>query len=213
MNCNVKPVFLSLFLFFGIINLLYAQEVKNLETEIARLKNESKSGTTRQKHSALYELGTLYKLTGNFKDAGDAFHEAALSIPNERDDAALLESASCKIAVGDFEGAESSIKIVLLTNKGNGMEIALARLLQAEVDAFFRDDTAVLEILLEDSALSAYKSQIYYILFIVKGDRKFESALIKEFPESPEARVLTSAPGGNIGGSGNPMWLLFQGMR
>jgi hypothetical protein len=193
---------------------LSAQESASLETfsfqtETARLRELISSPETapRQRHNLLVELAELLRLSGDNEGAATVWKDAAVAVPGERDDRAVLERAACLMAIGEWDEAAAAVRLVLLTSRNAPGIILRAKYLAAQIEAFTRGDTVALEFYLDDPDYASLKPSIYYTLYIIARDETYKNRLITEYPASPETRLLTDDtipfPGA--------MWLLYPG--
>jgi hypothetical protein len=195
---------------WGAVNgALWAQDSFSFQAETVRLRAQiALPGTdARQKHDLLVELAELLRLSGDNAGAALAWHDAAYAIPAERDDRALLEEAACLMATGEWEGADSAVRLVLITSRNSPGLVIRAKYLFAQIEAFRRGNIEALRFLLDDPDYSALKASIYYTLFVITREAGYRERLIAEFPESPETRLLTDDATPFPGA----MWLLYPG--
>ena len=181
-----------------------------LALEIQKLEQSLKSQLTSeraQKHETLLRLARLHQLSGNPDAAADAWREAAYAQGERRDDAALLESASLFISLGEYDKAAEAVKAVLF----NGQETRLvkkARYLGVLMETFRSGDSRVLRALAEDNDFLEYRSGIYYTLWRLSGEDPWKTKLASEFPQSPEAWILK---GENVQAAAGAFWFLYPG--
>jgi hypothetical protein len=188
---------------------LSAQDTFSFQAETARLRGlvESSPDNTRQKHDLFVELAELFRLSGDNEQAAAAWKDAAFTLSGARDDRALLESAACLMAIGEWAEAQAAVHLVILTGANTGELMLRAKFLAAQIEAFTRGDTTALTYYLTDPGYAALKPSLYYTLYIITKDETYKTSLITEFPASPETRLVTDDtmpfPGA--------MWLLYPG--
>jgi hypothetical protein len=161
----------------------------------------------RQKRDLLVELAELLRLSGDSENAAKVWREAAEAVPGERDDGALLESAACLMAIGEWDAAASLAQLVLLTSRAAPEVILRAKYLAAQIEALARGGTTALEFYLTEPEYVHFKPSIYYTLYIITRSEEYKSRLITEYPASPETRLLTDTSSPFPGA----MWLLYPG--
>ncbi|GHV20366.1 hypothetical protein FACS189494_03990 [Spirochaetia bacterium] len=182
------------------------------EIQSAQEKLVSSDLTAQDKHDAYTKLGRLFRLAGNIEKAGEAWENAAFALPEKRDYAALLESAACSMAMGDWEKAEKSVKFVLLTVRGDKRSFDRAKYLNAQIDAFKTGNYVILNSYTDDPEYASVRPQLYYTLWKLSGDNEYKVKLITEYPESPEARSIFAASDANVvRASSSAYWMLFPG--
>jgi hypothetical protein len=159
-----------------------------------------------QKHDALVRIAKLNQLSGNKEKAAQAWYDAAYTDKSKRDDAALLNACRIYIALGEYEKAESGARTIVLSNPGEAI-LAQARLLQAQLEAFKKDDPQPLIPLAADPTYATQRPEIYYTLWQISGSSSWKNKLLSEYPQSPESRMASGA----IAQASTPQWLLFHG--
>ncbi|GHU55442.1 hypothetical protein FACS189442_3030 [Spirochaetia bacterium] len=193
-------------------------EIQNIEKT---LNTSALSGSGR--HEALVNLARLYELSGSIEGAAQAWAVASVADPANRDDLALIRSAACYAAMGEWEKAEDAVKMVLLTG-WDKQTLLRARLLGAQIGAFrsgaangaiggINGAGAVLAALLDDPDYGEFKAVICYTLWKTTGDDTWKNRLAAEFPRSPEARIADGTDGGAISAAPTAMWLLIPGRQ
>jgi hypothetical protein len=199
----------SLFCLYLLLAVLpiVAQEGFSLQAETARLREQISTETaSATKHILLAELAELLKLSGDNENAATVWHDAAYAVPGERDDRALLESAVCYMAMGEWETADSAVRLVLITGRAGSPLFVRARYLSAQIEAFTRGNVDALLYLAADPDYASQKASIYYTLYMTTKDTAYRVRLRSDFPDSPEAR-LTEGTAAFPGA----MWLLYPG--
>jgi hypothetical protein len=179
-----------------------AAEIQNIEKTL-----EALSGAERRE--ALSRLARLFRLSGNVEAAAKSWTDAAFAEPGRRDDGALLESARCLAALGEFEKADANIKTVLLTGRESAV-LVRARLLGAQIEAFRTGNPQVLSSLLDDPDYGDQKAAIYYTLWKISGSDTYRARLLAEYPASPEARI-SGNEGNAVSVSPSALWFFFPG--
>jgi len=173
--------------------------VNSLDSEIARTKTalSKQNITDKEKHDNYMLLGRLLKLSGDVEGAASAWMNAAYSERKNRDDNALLESAACYIAMGEWNKAEANVNIVLLTVKDNRALFQKARYLAAQIENFRDGNEFALQEMIRDPNYAAYQPSIYLTLWRLTKNANYKSKLLNLFPESPEAKILLSESAAN----------------
>ena len=186
-----------------------AQDSFSFQAETARIRAEIAlpEVDARKKHDLLVELAELLRLSGDNEGAALAWRDAAYAVPTERDDRALLEQAACLMALGEWDEADSAVRLVLITSRNTPGLVIRAKYLSAQIEAFRRGHIEALRYLLDDPDYTSLKASIYYTLYVVTRDAGYRTRLVAEFPESPETRLLTDDTTPFPGA----MWLLYPG--
>ncbi|GMO37529.1 MAG: hypothetical protein Ta2F_13780 [Termitinemataceae bacterium] len=171
--------------------------------------------TAQQKHDAYAKLGRLYHLEGNIEESAAAWEKAAFAVPEKRDDIALLENASCLMAMGEWEKAEASVKLVVLTSPADSRNFLRAKYLNAQIEAFKNGDITILDTFVDDPAYAPVRPALYYTLWKISNNNEYKAKLITEYPESPETRTLFVDSGAVETISAYPAahWMLFPGKQ
>jgi tetratricopeptide (TPR) repeat protein len=209
-------IFLFLVSCFSFLSVLPAQDfgrVGSLAAEIQRLDAviQDIKADEAAKKSALNEKAQLLEMTGNIEEAARIWNEAAFVTSNNRDDEALLRSAVCFAAMGEYSQSDAALKTILLTGK-NTETLKAARYLAAQIEVLRNGEKGfpVLLSFLNDAEYSSSKPGIYYLLWKVSGNESYKSTLIADFSESPEAQ-LARDDNSAVTQTITPMWLLFPG--
>ncbi|MDR2767003.1 MAG: SPOR domain-containing protein [Treponema sp.] len=174
---------------------LLAAEIQSVEQ---KLGNASLSAAERK--GALLAMARLFELSGNIEGAAKAWAEAARAAG--ADYAALLRSAYCLTALGEFEAADASALAAL---RGNRDLEASARCLHGYIEALRTGNTAPLRELLGDAACRERYPGIYYGLWRIAGDADARAALLRDFPQSPEALIARDT----VNPAPTAFWLLL----
>ncbi|AEF81213.1 SPOR domain-containing protein [Leadbettera azotonutricia] len=200
------PIFILIFS-LGAIPFLDAQSPATsnsvlLASELEKLEK----APPMEKHDALVRIARLSQLSGDKEKAAQAWYDAAYTDKSRRDDAALLNACRMYIALGEYEKAGTCVGAILGSNQDPGM-LARARLLQAQLEAFEKNDPRPLAPFIADPAYAAQRPEIYYTLWQISGSSSWKSKLLAEYPQSPESRMASGA----IAQAATPQWLLFPG--
>ncbi|MDR2182467.1 MAG: SPOR domain-containing protein [Treponema sp.] len=158
---------------------LLSAEINSIEQ---KLGNPSLPAAERK--GALLAMARLFELSGNIEGAAKAWAEAARAAG--ADYAALLRGAYCLAALGEFEAADASALAAL---RGNRSLEPGARCLHGYIEALRTGNTAPLRQLLNDAACRERYPGIYYGLWRIAGDAEARAALLRDFPQSPEALI------------------------
>jgi hypothetical protein len=169
---------------------LAAQGSFSTEIDAVRSSLEKLHTGAKEKHDNYARLGRLLQLSGDVSGAAEAWMSAAYAEGGTCDYAALLESAACYIAAGEWEKADANIKIVLLTARGAEQLVIRARYLAAQIEAFRNGNSVILHALAGDPDYKAAEPAIYLTLWKLEGKDEYMAKLLTEFPESPEARAV-----------------------
>ncbi|GHV83571.1 hypothetical protein AGMMS50212_09110 [Spirochaetia bacterium] len=167
----------------------------------------------KERHAAYSRLGRLLYLLGDIESSAHAWEQAAFAIPDKRDDMALLESASCNVAMGELSKAEASVKLVLLSVRGDKRVLLKAKYLNAQIEAFRFSNPVILDAYLTDPEFVYVRPALYYTLWKITGSNEYKTKLITEYPESPETRILFVNSGAVqiVHAAPAAQWLLFPG--
>jgi tetratricopeptide (TPR) repeat protein len=178
------------------------------QVEIAR-----PSASSSEKHDAYVLLGRLLHLSGDIEGAAEAWNAAAYAVEGSRDDTALLESAACYLAMGEWEKAEACVKVVLISVRSDKNVFLKARYLTAQIEAFRNGDNVILNSLADDPEYSSSRPALYWTLWKLSGKPEYKAKLITEYPESVETRMLIAENSGSrmVMEASSPQWLLPPG--
>ncbi|MDR2049354.1 MAG: SPOR domain-containing protein [Treponema sp.] len=201
-----KAAFFSVLLFaaasvYGqVSSVLFSTELQSIEKKLASPLSPA------EKNRVLRDMARLMELSGNIEAAARAWSEAARAVS---DYDALVKSAACLAAVGEFDAALGVLKTVLQASASGPVSAAesglRARYLAALIEAFRSGETSALSSLLPDAAFLAYKPAVYYSIWKISGDAASRNRLLSEFPQSPEALALKD---GSVVGAPTALWLL-----
>jgi tetratricopeptide (TPR) repeat protein len=173
-------------------------EIQNIEDALSR-----QGITFAERRQALIRLAQLRRLSGDLEGAAKKFLEAAATEPNRVDENALLSSAFCLAALGEWDSANAALRPLLANNPS-----VQARFLDASIKAWSMGDTAALAAMANSSEYSRQKSVIYYTLWRTAPNGEiWKNRLLGEFPQSPEGLLAASSIGARV----SPLWVLFPG--
>jgi tetratricopeptide (TPR) repeat protein len=177
---------------------VFAQSV-SLDTEIQNIERTvNRQGISAvDRHDALVRLAYLRQLSGDIENAAKNWLEAAVAIPGQVDDDALLSCAYCLAAMGEWERAGTALEPLL-------QKMPRARFLDTGIKAIQSGNVSALVSLADNSAYSQMKSEIYFLLWkLSNGQEQWRQRLLTEFPQSPEGRL---AKGTDVVKT-SPFWL------
>jgi len=160
------------------------------------------------KMRAWIALATLYELAGQSESAALAWSEAAFAEPARRDDMALIESARCLTAVGETDRALADIRTVLLTGR-DPLALKKARLWAGYIAAFsgVSDAASLLSTFAADPDYTDERPAILFVGNRVLGRAEDASILRKDYPTTPEARILAAVAKKRVDVALTPQWL------
>jgi tetratricopeptide (TPR) repeat protein len=175
-----------------------------------RLALASRNASAEQRHDNYARLARLLRLQGDVEGSAAAWQNAASALPNRRDNAALLESAACYMAMGEWEKAGDNITLALkAVHKHDNRALYLrARYLEAQLEAFSSGKCSLLLGLVKDVDFRAALPAIYFTLWRISKDGHYRAMLIDKFPESPEGRAVV---GDEVRSADCSAWFLFPG--
>jgi tetratricopeptide (TPR) repeat protein len=177
-------------------NLAFSQNYPSVTAEITALGKKASNAklSEAERKDAMERMARLYELSGSMKEAAETWERSAILGPGLAAASgyqALLQSARCYTAIGEFDKANAALKPVLSTQ---GQQSVKARLLSAWIESFKTGRIEALNALLPDPDFSAYKPGVYYAIWRISGNTGVKSAmmnrLLAEFPQSPEARII-----------------------
>ncbi len=208
------PFFISIILFISPV--LTAQThgpAGSLASELQRLDaiiQDTKAGGDA-KRGALNEKARLLEMTGNIEEAAQTWNQAAFAEQGKRDDDALLRSAACFAAMGEYAKADANVKTVLLTGRDAG-NLRDARYLAAQIEVLRDGEKGfpVLFAFLDNPEYVSFYPGAYYLLWKISGSDNYKTKLISGFPKSPEA-LLAQGTNAGITSAPTPMWIFFPG--
>ena len=179
-------------------------EAVSLSSEISRLQALSRDDNSYGRFQALMELARLYRLSGDSGAALGAYEDALVIFPN--DGQVLLEMGRLLVSLGEYERALFAFNTLLSGNRE--LELLVQGLYYISLlDAFHLGNTQALEGLAEESLFSEYHSRIFYTLWLITEDRNWENRLLRDFPKSLEAGIISH----EVELSAIPLWLFFPG--
>jgi hypothetical protein len=161
------------------------------------------------KHAILSRLGRLLRLSGDFEGAQKAWAEAAVAQGETRDFDAILESAACAVALGEWETAAKKLEMFFFEAPRNESLIKKANFLYAQIDALRSSDYEGLIRLAGNPAYDSLRPSLYYSIWKITGNNDYKTKLVAEYPESPEARSFSG--GKAVEAAAGAHWLLFPG--
>jgi tetratricopeptide (TPR) repeat protein len=164
-----------------------------------------------ERHEAYTRLARILQLSGNVEEAATAWENAAYSIPERRDDTALVESASCHVLMGEWEKAEAIVKLLLSTTRDDKNISGKAVYLNGQIEMFKNGNSSALEAIAGNPEYIAFRPAVYYTLFQVSGKNAYKTKLVNEFPDSPEAYSVISGSPKFVSMLPAPHWVLFPG--
>jgi tetratricopeptide (TPR) repeat protein len=177
---------------------VFAQSV-SLESEIQNVERTvNRQGISAvDRHDALVRLAYLRQLSGDIEGAARNWLEAAVAIPGQVDDNALLSCAYCLAAMGEWERASTALETLLA-------KMPRARFLDIGIKAIQSGNLSALISLADNPAYSQMKSEIYFLLWkLSNGQEHWRQRILTEFPQSPEGRLAA----GSAVVKTNPFWL------
>lgn len=187
MNLSRTWCFAVVFTVLG--NFAFSQTFPAVSTEITALGKKASDSrlSEAEKKEALETMARLYELSGSVKEAAETWEKAAVQGAYS----AMLQSARCYTAIGEFDKANAMLKPVLAAQSP---QLVKARLLSAWIEAFNTGRTEALNALASNPDFAAYKPGIYYTIWRITGNTEVKAAmsarLLAEFPQSPEARII-----------------------
>jgi hypothetical protein len=183
------------------------------EIEIVRAALAKQNTSAQEKHDNYVRLGRLLNLSGDIEGAAGAWLAAAYAESGKRDDTALLESAACFMAMGEWDKADANVKLCLLTVRDKQQIFLKARYLAAQIEAFKNGNDTILFALTDDPAYRSARPALYLTLWKLCGKEEFMMKLLTEYPESPEARAMLAEKAGRnyVTDAAASHWFLYPG--
>jgi tetratricopeptide (TPR) repeat protein len=179
------------------------------EIRAAAAAAEKPSVNAAERHDAYTRLAGLLQLSQDVEGAATAWKNAAYSIPEKRDDAALAHAALCYAAMGNWDEARSIVKLLLLTVRDDTAILKKAVYLNAQIEAFDSGSLDGLHAIAVIPEYVEFRPAIYYTLWRVGGKNEYRTKLLAEFPDSPEACM--SGASNVVSVTPSAYWLLFPG--
>jgi tetratricopeptide (TPR) repeat protein len=170
---------------------------------------EESSAVPAERHDAYVRLAGLLQLSLDIEGAAVAWKNAAYSIPEKRDNGALVNAVICYISMGNWEEARSIVKLLLLTVRDDTEILKKAVYLNAQIEAFDSGGLEALYAIAVNPEYIEFRPAIYYTLWRVGGKTEYKARLLAEFPDSPEAGMTDSSKFVSVAPSA--YWLLFPG--
>jgi tetratricopeptide (TPR) repeat protein len=184
--------------------LYIADEFQDTVTEL-----ESPAASPSKRHDAYARLARLLQLSGSIEEAARAWENAAYSISERRDNAALLQGASCYVSMGEWDKAKAIVDLLLLTSRDDRNISNKAVYLGGQIELFKNGNSAALEAIAGNPEFISFRPAVYYTLWEVGGNNIYRTKLITEFPGSPEAySIMPDEPVSTLPA---PHWVLFPG--
>jgi hypothetical protein len=182
---------------------LMAAEIQSIERKLA----DSSLSSAEQKR-ALTNMARLFELSGNMEGAAEAWNEAAKAVSGNLDHHALLRGALCLAAIGEFERASAELRPVF--SSPDRRMLTSARFISVQIESLMTGKIDALMNLAANPDFSEYKPAIYYGIWKISGDSAVKGRLMKEFPQSPEARIARDAAmeAAPVSAAPTAMWLL-----
>ena len=180
-------------------------EMQKINAVLINIKSSEKD-----RHDALVHKARIQLLSGNIEAAAETWERAAYAEAGKRDDTALLETAACYMAMGEWDKAEAIVRIVLLTVRDDRKSFLKAKYLNAQIETFRSNDPMILDTFISDSEFAQQRAAIYYTLWKTTGYDEYKNRLFIEYPESPETKSLLIESGliTGVNAFPGPMWLL-----
>jgi tetratricopeptide (TPR) repeat protein len=166
----------------------------------------------QERHDSYVQLARMLHLSGDIEGAAAAWENAVYANPELRDDTALVESAACYVSMGDWDKADSTVKLILLTVRDNKDISRRATHLNGQIEAFRHGNTTTLETIANNDEYSAFHPAAYYTLWQVSGKDEYKTKLLNKYPYSPEAySIMTNEDAPRVSALPSANWLLFPG--
>ncbi|MDR2552978.1 MAG: hypothetical protein LBD31_07435 [Treponema sp.] len=200
-------ILLTLLLPVRVFSRDFAPALLAAEIESAEKRLGDASLAPAERRETLVSMARLLELSGSAGDAARFWNEAARVLPGPAASEALLRSALCLAAMGEFDRAAAALRPVLA---GEGRTLIRARLLLAQIGAFKSGGAGTLTAILSDPAYGEWKPALYYSIWRISGEEAAKKRLLEEFPQSPEARIARDSSGASpVSAIPSPMWLLM----
>ncbi|MDR2491722.1 MAG: hypothetical protein LBD20_10015 [Spirochaetaceae bacterium] len=187
-----------------------SHELQKINAVLINIKASEKD-----RHDALVRKARIQLLTGDIEAAAETWERAAYVESGKRDDTALLETAACYMAMGEWDKAEAIVRIVLLTVRDDRKSFLKAKYLNAQIETFRSGDPMILDTFISDIEFAPQRAAIYYTLWKITGYGEYKNRLFIEYPESPETKSLLIESGliTGVNAFPGPMWLLPSSWR
>ncbi|MDR2659113.1 MAG: tetratricopeptide repeat protein [Spirochaetaceae bacterium] len=180
-----------------------------IQAEIAKLTTASIN--EQERHDSYIKLAKILYLSGDIEGAASAWESAAYAVAEKRDDTALLESAECYVAMGEWDKSEAVVKLLLLTVRDDKNIYKRTLYLKGQIEAFQNGNTSQLDAIVNDKEYVEFRPAIYYTLWQVSGNEGYKTKLLGEFPNSPEAYSIGGGSVPRVSTLPSANWLLFPG--
>ena len=208
-SCFAGLLSLSI-LFFVTAVFAEAQTGMSLEAEIQNLERliNRQNIPAAERHEGLVRLANLRQLSGDIEGAAKNWLDAANAIPGQVDDDALLACAYCFAAMGEWDSARSVLEPLLPAS-------LRGRFLNISINAITSGNATPLAALADNPDYVQMKSEIYFLLWKLSSgpaSEMWKQSLVREFPQSPEARVAESGSSSNVMLKQSPFWLFMGGL-
>ena len=221
MSKSIKIFVLTGLLFCTVLGGVFAEAKENVAVSLSNEMQKINAvlinikSSEKDRHDALVRKARIQLLSGNIEAAAETWERAAYAEAGKRDDTALLETAACYMAMGEWDKAEAIVRIVLLTVRDDRKSFLKAKYLNAQIETFRSGDPMILDTFISDVEFAPQRAAIYYTLWKITGYKEYKNRLFIEYPESPETKSLLIESGliTGVNAFPGPMWLLPSSWR
>lgn len=161
---------------------------------VKALEKAAAEANGRDRSFFLAALADFEERLGNTAEAALRFREAAQADPAGSPDSLLLDSARCLIQAGDYAGADSAVRGVLLTSF-DPPSLLRARVYAAWISLQSGDPAearSIIRSMADNSQFAAWAPALLLTLWWSGSDTAARDTLIARWPDSPEARIAAS---------------------
>ena len=161
--------------------------------------------TVPSEKRALYAyLGSLQELLCNYRDAELCYVQAAgiaagnaEGMPKKSSERLVLDAVRTALCAGEADSALSYLNSAVRNSKSEEIQAQIklyeqwAKLSLADDLAKAEEPIALLKTYENLSSMKSVKHSVLLTLWYTTGEKKYSEALVKEFPSSPEAGIVT----------------------
>ena len=224
-----KNIFL--FAFFFSTFLLFSQSLtskavfdeavkkENPDESVKYIQSRLEKVTEPSEKRALYAyLGSLQELLSQYKEAQKSYATAAgiaagsaTGMPKKSNERLVLDAVRCALCSGESESALNYLNSNVRNSKSEEIQAEIklyeqwAKLSVAEDSSQVQEPTEILKTYLNLPSMSSVRHSILLTLWYVTGEKSYSERLLKEYPLTPEAGIVT----GNVQVLPTPFWFFL----
>ncbi|MDR3284972.1 MAG: SPOR domain-containing protein [Treponema sp.] len=190
-----------------------------LKTVIADVEKAAEAASSVDDRRALYAfLGSLQEQSGNYTNAAQSYAIAAgisantpQGMPAVSAEQLFINAIRCALSAGDFVTAENYLasRVRSSTDPVISASVRLysvwSQLCQAASDSALKEPLETLRGYSSSPVMESVRPAALLSLWYLDGDQKSADALLKDYPQSPEAAIVS----GKAAMLPAPFWFFF----